>query len=178
MMKNYFVLAGLILLAGCNTITGTRSYSPGALSYFNYAAAGKDFPVVTIARLDGPAKTKLESLIRAELDQNWSYLKTNFVAGSASGKSADRFVFVINPTKETYRDAICTATQANALPGPGVHEIVAGYCSDVAHTEIRANFDGAQNIDSDRVTDALAFMAWQIVSRNDTKNVKGMSEGL
>ena len=157
-MKKYFVLAIFFLLVGCNTVSSTRQYSSGAMSIYTYAAANNDFPIVVVSNPLGISKKSLEDLILTGLDNSWSYLRTKFVTINPGSTSSYRFVFVFNPTKEVYGDRICSANQSDVLNGRSVTEIAAAFCSENAHTEIRANFETGQNLKSKVLIDALATM--------------------
>jgi len=162
-MKKYLALSVLILLVACNTISGPRRYTTGAMSIFTYAAADSLFPIVVVSNPLSVSKNKLEALILTELDNNWSYLRTKFVAKNPGTTTSYRIVFVFNPSKEIYGNRICTANQSDVLSSQGVTEIVAAFCSENAHTEIRANFEIAQNLKNKDLTDAISFLTWQVV---------------
>ncbi|MBT4588099.1 MAG: hypothetical protein HON14_16790 [Rhodospirillaceae bacterium] len=169
-MRNFFVISLLVVfLAGCNTLSGTRSYTSDPRSFLDYAAVNKDVKTIVISHSSLAKKSELETLVTENLNQSYYYLHTNFkTANTANMQKPYRIVFAFNPPIQTTSDQICASPESlKSLPAGENIFIMAVFCENQPLTEVVANVDFKGSAKKANLRDAIKQLAISLVPQEE-----------
>lgn len=169
-MKTFFVtLALLLVLAACNTLTGTRRHVDDPRTFLSYAATDKDVKTVIVSHPALSSRSKLVKHITKNLNDSYRFLRTNFTTSDSSSMVKPyKVVFAFNPQQQTASGDICAAPGSLKLAPPSKRLIiVAVFCGDSLITEVTANVDYAGINKTANLNDAIKQLAANLIPQEE-----------
>ncbi len=169
-MKQFFAsIVMLIVLVGCNTLTGTRSHVGDPRSFLVYAAADKDVKTIIVSPPNLARKSDLAKSVTDNLNDSYSFLRTNFsIKDTGNMVRPYKVVFAFNPQFLTTSDEICKAPNSLKLSPPSERLIVvAVFCEDSVISEVTANVDYTGKNKDANLNDAIKQLAASLVPQEE-----------
>ena len=169
-MKNFLVFGiGLVLLAGCNTLSSSRSYVGDARNYLADAAVDRDVRTIIVGDPLLISKSAAEQKVTAELNLNYEFLRTNFTTGNSTKfREPYNVVFAFNPSKFTDVVDICRAPhEIKFKPTTTELKITAAFCMEVPIAQVRGTVDMSDDKKIANLNDMIRQLAFRLVPQEE-----------
>ncbi len=165
-MKNFFVMGtAFMLLAGCNTLSSSRSYVGDPRPFLADAAVDQDVRTIIVGDPILISTSAAEKIVTAELNNNYRFLRTNFTVGnSAKFREPYKVVFAFNPSKFTDVVDICAAPhQIKLKPAASGLSITAAFCMDEPISFVWGTVDISDAKKVANLNDMIRQLAFRLV---------------
>ncbi len=169
-MKNLLVFSfGLVLLAGCNTLSSSRSNVGDPRPYLMDAAVDRDVRTIIVGNPLLITKSVAEQKVTAELNLSYKYLRTNFTVGNSTKfQEPYKVVFAFNPSKFTDEMDICAQPhQLKFKPAGSGLSITAVFCMDEPISYVSGIVDLSDTDKVANLNDMIRQLAYRLVPQED-----------
>lgn len=168
--RHLILASGLLLLAACNTFSMPERHHSDAMGMFQYAAVDSNVYTEVLGNPGPGGQQAVTQMIIAELNDYWQFLRANFTTERPSPKDNPyKVVFLFNPRINLHSSEVCQAKPSDLLSdqGPRIN-IVTAFCGPQPIAEMSATVARPANVGDPAFREAIAFLAWHIVTKNLT----------
>ena len=170
-MKTKFALmaTATLFLAACNTISGTRSYTPNPASHLQFAGTDKDVRTVVVGSVSGIDTNAVAQQFAGHLTSSYSHYRARFTPNpSSSAVDPYKVVLALDPPFTQLSSEICANPAAvKTEPRGNQLRIRAIFCDTGALSEVGATMDRPADINTPRFQELLRILAGQVISEKD-----------